>query len=348
MRRLTRGWADAAKREGGARTADAAPLSDAQILALAFPDRIAKSRGTAGQYVMANGRGAQLDEGDPLARAPFLVIAELTGSAAAGRIRLAAAMEEAEVEASAGRSITESVETTFDATTGSVRCRRTRKLGAIVLASEPRPVDAGEATARILLEGIVALGIDRLPWSRAQQQTRERVEFLRQATGEPWPDLTDAGLARTAATWLLPFIEDRKSLADIGAEDLTHGLDLLLPWDLRQRLESEAPSHFTAPTGNRVPIDYAGPQAPSISIRVQELFGLKAHPAIAGQRRPLTLELLSPAHRPIQITRDLTGFWAGSWSGVRADLRGRYPKHEWPEDPANAVPTARAKPRPQR
>ena len=165
--------------------------------------------------------------------------------------------------------------------------------------------------------------------------------------GDPgnWPDFTDAGLAAGIEDWLAPFLSKKTSVAEITADDLSAGLDGLLPWAKRQELDAQAPSHFTAPTGNRHPIDYEGEQAPSVSLRVQELFGLTTHPSVARGRLPLTLILLSPAHRPIQVTRDLPGFWAGSWADVRADLRGRYPKHPWPDDPASASPTARAKPR---
>ena len=177
---------------------------------------------------------------------------------------------------------------------------------------------------------------------------RERIAFLRThdpAAAQAWPDLSDAALTATLDDWLGPFIQGKSRLADIGAGDLGAALDVLVPYVMRQRLEEAAPSHFEAPTGNRVPIDYDGPGAPGIAIRVQELFGLTRHPAIADGRLPLTLDLLSPAQRTIQITRDLPGFWAGSWKSVRADMRGRYPRHLWPEDPARAAPTARAKPR---
>jgi ATP-dependent helicase HrpB len=168
---------------------------------------------------------------------------------------------------------------------------------------------------------------------------------VRAAESERWPDLADAALAASIADWLGPYLGGKTRLSEIGADDLAAGLDRLLPWDLKRRLEEAAPTHFAAPTGNRHPIDYEGAGAPSLHIRVQELFGLTSHPAIAGGRLPLTLHLLSPARRPIQITRDLPGFWAGSWAAVKAEMKGRYPKHLWPDDPASAEPTTRAKPR---
>jgi ATP-dependent helicase HrpB len=352
MRRLAAGWARMA-RAGRSAKGPREELSAARLLALAYPERIGKARGalgqTLGQFLLANGRGAHLDPAHPLARSPYLVAAELSGAAASTRILLAAAAEEADVVAAAGQRIGETDEIEFDEGAAALRARRVRRLDAIVMASTPRTVAPGEETARLLAEGIARLGIDRLPWSKAQRQLRHRVSFLRAAGGDAgeseWPDLSDAALARTAAEWFAPFLAGKTRLADIGADDLGSALEALLPWHLKRRLDEEAPTHFMAPTGNRHAIDYDGPGAPALGIRVQELFGLTRHPAIAGGRLPLTLNLLSPAHRPIQITRDLPGFWKGSWAAVKAEMKGRYPRHPWPDDPASAAPTARAKPR---
>jgi ATP-dependent helicase HrpB len=169
--------------------------------------------------------------------------------------------------------------------------------------------------------------------------------FLRKAEGDVWPDFSDAGLAALRAAWLEPLLSAKTALAQLSPSELSDAVMALLPWDLRTRLDREAPTHFEAPTGSQVAIDYEAEQGPTIAIRVQELFGLNMHPAIAQGRVPLVIELLSPAHRPVQVTRDLPGFWRGSYAGVRADLRGRYPRHPWPDDPANALPTRRAKPR---
>jgi ATP-dependent helicase HrpB len=169
--------------------------------------------------------------------------------------------------------------------------------------------------------------------------------FLRAASPDEWPDLSDAALAETRAEWLVPALYDKTSLADFSASDMSDALMALLPWGQRAQLDREAPTHFEAPTGTAVPIDYEAEEGPKISIRLQELFGLNIHPSIAKGRLPLVVELLSPAHRPVQVTRDLPGFWRGSYAAVRADLRGRYPRHPWPEDPANAEATRRAKPR---
>ncbi len=317
----------------------------ARILALAFPERTAKARGAPGQFLLANGRGANLDPAHPLARSPFLVAAELSGSAASTRILLAAAASEADVLAVAGNRLSETDETEFDPGAAALRSRRIRRLGAIVLANEPRPVMAGDESARLLAEGLARLGVGRLPWSKAQIQLRNRVGFLRAAGDGEWPDLSDEALAKTTAEWLAPYLASKTKLSEIGAEDLGSALDALLPWNLKRRLEDEAPPHFEAPTGNRHAIDYELESAPALHIRVQELFGLTQHPSIAGGKLPLTLYLLSPAQRPIQVTRDLPGFWRGSWAAVKAEMKGRYPRHPWPDDPASAAPTARAKPR---
>lgn len=196
---------------------------------------------------------------------------------------------------------------------------------------------------------MIAAGLDRLPWSKAAKQWRDRVMFLRKAEREraenPWPDLSDDALAARREDWLVPALYDKAALKDLSAGDLSDALMALLPWELRARLEREAPTHFEAPTGTALAIDYEAEQGPTIAVRLQELFGLNTHPSIAGGKVPLVVELLSPAHRPVQVTRDLPGFWAGSYAAVRSDLRGRYPRHPWPEDPARALPTRRAKPR---
>jgi ATP-dependent helicase HrpB len=364
MRRLAAGWAQMAGRmapSGRPAQRSQEEVSAARLLALAYPERIGKARGAPGQFLLANGRGAYLDATHPLARSPFLVAAELSGAAASTRILLAAAADEEDVLAAAGNRICETTETDFDPSAAALRSRRMRRLDAIVLSAAPQVVAADEQTARLLAQGIARLGVSRLPWSKAQQQLRERVGFLRgaQRAGgirpsgsdtmargeEDWPDLSDAALAATASEWLAPFLIGKTRLAEIGADDLGAALGALLPWNLKRRLDAEAPTHFEAPTGNRHAIDYEGAGAPALHIRVQELFGLTQHPTIANGRLPLTLNLLSPAHRPIQITRDLPGFWKGSWAAVKAEMKGRYPRHPWPDDPASAAPTARTKPR---
>lgn len=339
MRALARQWARAATTSAKGDT-----LSPSELLALAYPERIAKNRGKRGSFLLANGRAGLLDTAHPLAGAPYLVVAELQGRAAATRIMLATATDEAEVSVFAGDRIASDDALTFDKDSRSVKARSVRRLGAIELRSESRPVRPDEDSAPVLANGVAQLGIGNLPWSKAQLQLRNRVGFLR-ANDESWPDLSDAALAATVGEWLQPFLSGKTRVSDIDVSTLEQALAAILPWPMRQRLDAEAPTHFEAPTGNSHALDYESAAAPALHIRVQELFGLKEHPAIARGRLPLTLYLLSPAHRPIQITRDLPGFWAGSWAAVKADMRGQYPKHVWPDDPANAIPTSRAKPR---
>lgn len=344
MRKLATGWARTAS-AGRSAQGSCEDMSIARLLALAFPDRIGKARSAPGQFLLANGRGATLDATHPLARSPFLVAAELSGSAASTRILLAAAADEADIIAAGGKRMRERDEIEFDQDAAALRSRRVRRLDAIVLASGPRAVVASDETARLLADGIAKLALSRLPWSKAQIQLRDRIGFLRAAGRDEWPDLTDATLAKTTREWLAPFLAGKTKLSEIGVDDLGMAMDALLPWNLKRRLEEEAPTHFVAPTGSRHPIDYETAGAPALHIRVQELFGLTEHPSIAHGKLPLALHLLSPAHRPIQITRDLPGFWKGSWAAVKAEMKGRYPRHSWPDDPAAAVPTARAKPR---
>jgi ATP-dependent helicase HrpB len=314
------------------------------LLASAYPDRIAMARGRRGEFLMANGRAAGLEAHEALAGEPFLAIGEVVGRAASARILLAAPLTLAEIAAVAGASIEMADELAFDRPSASLRARRRRRLGALTLAEQTLAVSADEGSAAMLAQGVLALGMGRLPWSKALSQWRDRVLFVRRAEGDAWPDLTDERLAEDP-DWLAPFITAKTRLDEIGADDLANALHALLPWALQRRLDEAAPTHFQAPTGTAAAIDYEADGGPAIALRVQELFGLAEHPAVAGGKIPLTLHLLSPARQPIQITRDLPGFWRGSWAAVRADLRGRYPRHFWPEDPASATPTARAKPR---
>ena len=296
--------------------------------------------------MLANGRGAAVEQTSSLARAPYIAVAELTGTAAQGRILLAAPIAQEEIELRFADQIENSrgdfVRSRRDGAAGAAqadactrsrcrkrrwRCRRRRR------------------RRKIFADGLIAAGLDKLPWSKSLKQWRDRVMFLRKAEGESWPDLSDAALAAQRESWLVPALYDKTSLKEFSAGDLSDALMALLPWDLRARLEREAPTHFEAPTGTMLAIDYEAEQGPTIAVRLQELFGLNTHPSIAKGAVPLVLELLSPAQRPVQVTRDLPGFWRGSYAAVRSDLRGRYPRHPWPEDPANALPTRRVKPR---
>jgi ATP-dependent helicase HrpB len=323
-------------------------LTTGVMLALAFPDRVARNRGD-GSFVLANGRGAAVDKTTALARAPYIAVAELTGTAASGRILLAAPITLSDIELRFADQIETADEISFDRAAMALRARRKRTLHAITLSEAPLALSPSAETARVLADGLVGSGLDKLPWSKPLQQWRDRVMFLRKAEREasqsPWPDLSDDALAAQREAWLMPALYEKTSLKEFSAGDLSDALMTLLPWELRARLEREAPTHFEAPTGTMLAIDYEAEQGPTIAVRLQELFGLNTHPSIAEGAVPLVLELLSPAHRPVQVTRDLPGFWRGSYAAVRSDLRGRYPRHPWPEDPASAMPTRRVKPR---
>jgi ATP-dependent helicase HrpB len=351
-RAMARRWAEIAKgnsspvaRQCREQARGGEHLSLGALLALAYPDRVAKNRGAGSAFLLANGRGANVDAASALARAPFLAVAEITGTAAQGRIVLAAPLTLAEIEAQFADRIESRDEIAFDAASASLRARRLRRLGAITLAEQPLTVVADDASARMLAQGAARLGIERLPWTKPLRQWRDRVMFLRRAEGDEWPDLSDAALAATAVDWLAPALAGKTALGELASDDLAHALQGLLPWTLRRRLDAEAPTHFTAPSGSSVPIDYEAQEGPKLAIRVQELFGLDRHPSIAAGRVPLVVELLSPAHRPVQVTRDLPGFWRGSYAAVKAEMKGRYPRHPWPDNPLSAAPTRRAKPR---
>jgi ATP-dependent helicase HrpB len=339
-RRMARRWAVEA---GSARPEQQTEHSIGAILAFAYPDRVAKNRDTGGAFLLANGRGAGVDPASSLAREPYVVVAELSGTAARGRILLAAPISLAEIESRFAKQIEIRDEISFDAASASLRGRSVRRLGAVLLADRPLKVSANEDTAFALADGIARLGIGRLPWTKALRQWRDRLMFLRRAEGDEWPDLSDRALAAGAREWLTPILQNKTALADISAEEFDQVLRATLPWNLKRRLDDEAPTHFTAPSGSSVPIDYEAEEEPKLSIRVQELFGLDRHPTIANGKVPLVVELLSPAHRPVQVTRDLPGFWRGSYAAVKSELKGRYPKHPWPDNPLAAPPTRRAK-----
>jgi ATP-dependent helicase HrpB len=391
-RRMARQWAAIAAggermTDDGAQNGAAAVVSSrlrhrssdpGALLALAYPERIARNRGAAGggadggggggwgaggagsgAFLLANGRGGRVDPVSPLAREAFLAVAELIGSAAQGRITLAAPIGLADIERIFAERIDTAEEVVCDEKTLALRCRRTRRLGAVTLSEQALPAAPNDAAAALLSAAVVKAGLGRLPWTKALARWRGRVAFLRRAQvlrraevlrgaeDEEWPDLSDEALSARAGEWLTPLLAGKTELATVAPDELATALHGLLPHRLRRRLDAEAPVHFDAPSGSRVPIDYdsSAGEAPKLAIRVQELFGLDRHPAVAGGRVPLLIELLSPAHRPVQMTRDLPGFWRGSYAAVKSEMRGRYPRHPWPDDPLAAPPTRRAKPR---
>ncbi len=319
----------------------AAALSDALLLAEAWPERVAKARGGAGHFQLATGRGAHVDPGETLAKARWLAIAELGGGEARDRVLLAAELDEADLRAAFSDRLIRETRLEPDSG-GRLRAKEVSALGRLVLderiVASPDPDMIREA----LLVEVRRRGLAALPWGAGSAALRARAAFLH-ARDPSAPDLSNAALLRDLDAWLAPALVGKSALAQLSDADLVAALRAWMPYDALRRLEREAPARFEAPTGSRFEIDYAAEGGPRIDVRVQELYGLTTHPTVAGA--PLTLALLSPAHRPIQVTKDLPGFWRGAWAEVRKEMRGRYPRHVWPEDPAAAQPTTRAKPR---
>lgn len=337
-RQLADRWArDAARHAKGTKAA----IDPALLLAEAYPERVARARGKPGEYLLASGRGVFIEPTDALAREPWLAVGELGGGAARDRILLAAPLDEAELLAEFADRLETEDRIEPDAR-GKVKGRRLVRLGRIVV--EERLVERPDAAMveQALLDEVRRKGVGALGWGERAGGLRERVAFLR-VNDPAWPDLSDAALEASLDAWLAPHLAGKVSLAQLTDGLLASALDGLVPWELRRRLDTEAPERFEAPTGSTFRIDYAAEGGPMVEVRVQELFGVTRHPTVGG--RPLTLALLSPARRPVQLTRDLPAFWKGSWADVRKDMRGRYPRHPWPEDPTQAPPTTRAKPR---
>ncbi|MDP1738721.1 MAG: ATP-dependent helicase HrpB [Caulobacter sp.] len=310
------------------------PLDEALLLAEAFPERVAKARGASGEFQLATGRGAHLDAADVLAREPWIAVGELGGGAARDRILLAAPLEEAALREAFADRLTREERLEVEAD-GKVRGRRLLKLDRLVI--EDRRIDRPDPAmiTAALLDQVRRQGLGVLPMDAAGS-LRARLAFL----GEP---LTDEALLARLEDWLAPLLKGKTSFAQLTAGQVADAIRGLVPWDVQRRLDAETPLRFTAPTGNSFAIDYAADGGPKVEVRVGELYGLSVHPTVAGV--PLTFSLLSPGHKPIQTTKDIPGFWKGSWADVRKDMRGRYPKHVWPEDPAAAAPVTRAKPK---
>ena len=318
-----------------------APDDPALMAALAYPDRIALRRpGDAPRYLLSGGKGAVLAEGDPLAGQRMLVVTDLDGQAREARIRAALPISEAALRALFPDRLRPETVCQWDRRARRVVARRQERFGALVLADAPWPDAPDAALARAALDGVRDLG---LPLTPPVKRLIARADRLRRA-GEDLPDLGPEALLASAGDWLLPFLGKVRTAADIAALDLLPALQAYLGWDRLARIDALMPPQFTTPLGRKVPIDYDS-DPPEIALRLQELFGQTTHPTVAGGRIPLKLTLLSPAQRPIAVTSDLPGFWAGSYAEVRKDMRGQYPKHPWPEDPTEADPTLRAKPR---
>lgn len=318
------------------------------LLAFAYPDRIAQRRGSAiGKYVLANGRGAFVPETDALAKHDFLVAADLDGVEREARIFLAAPIELTEIEKYFADHIVERAQVVWDSRERAVIARRQRRLESLILSDKPLPKPDLDRVVEALLQGIRENGMECLPWTKATRQLQRRWMFVRASLAkdaDQWPDVSDAALLNTLEGWLAPYLQGITRLGDLQRIDLHAALLSQLDWARQQELERQAPTHVVVPTGSRIPLDYES-DPPTLAVRLQELFGLAETPRIANGRVALTLQLLSPAHRPVQVTRDLAGFWKNSYHDVKKDMKGRYPKHYWPDDPLQAEPTRRAKPR---
>ncbi|MFN0226222.1 ATP-dependent helicase C-terminal domain-containing protein, partial [Paenibacillus sp. KR2-11] len=319
------------------------PASCGVCLALAYPDRIGQNRG-GGRYLLSSGRGAVLNRQQLLWNAAYIVAAELDDQGAESRIRLAAPLDEEELYRGAAGAIRSEQSIVWDRGAGAVRARKRDRLGALLLRetvlADPDPDRQLEA----LLEGIRLEGLGLLPWSKAARQLRERIGFLHRHRGD-WPDVSDEALLGSLEDWLAPHLYGMKSRSDLQRAPLYEALESLLAWPQRQLLGEYVPTHVSVPSGSRIPVDYSDPEAPALAVRLQELFGLRETPRIAGGKVGLVLHLLSPAQRPVQVTKDLASFWREGYFEVKKDLKGRYPKHYWPEDPLAALPTSRVRPR---
>jgi ATP-dependent helicase HrpB len=325
--------------------------SDADIgrlLAFAYPDRIAQSRGAGGRYLLSGGRGARLADAQSIAQAEFLVVADLDGGDREALIRLASPLPRAALEADFAALIEHRQRFEWDAREQAVVAQDERWLGAIRLGERRLENPDSERVMSALLAGIRELGLDVLPWTKEARALRQRLAFARDVdthAPRPWPDVSDDALLATLEDWLAPWLTNMSRRDHLARLDTTAIIAALLDWNQRQRLDELAPTHLQVPSGSRIPIDYSA--APTVAVRLQEVFGLSTTPAVGGGRVPLTLQLLSPAHRPVQVTKDLASFWARGYMEVKKELKGRYPKHYWPDDPTTAVATARARPRPK-
>ena len=347
-RRMAEGWAKrvtslSPRGRGRLGEAERGEGAIAKSIALAFPDRVARRRDPSSEhYASIGGRGFRLDPASPLARSEWLAVAEVAGAASGARILSAAAIGQAEVEALFADRITRFSEVRFDPATNAISATIGRRLGALRLSSAPDPAPPAEAVAAALLDAVRKHGLDLLPWPESAIALRARTFFSR-AFDPAIPDLSDEPLLATLDDWLPPILANKRRLDTVDPGQLRTTLDTLLGWDAARTVDKLAPAAFASPAGTTHAIDYTAPGGPTVELRPQALYGLAAHPTVAAGRTPLILSLTSPAHRPIQTTRDLPAFWAGSWREVAKEMRGRYPRHDWPDDPAAATPSLRTK-----
>ena len=319
------------------------------LVALAYPDRVALRRGDAGRYLLANGRGAFFAEPQALASSEMLAIAELDAGEREARIFLAASFKRTDFERLFANDIGTETQVDWDSRQKIVVARAIRSFGALVLEERPLKDAPREARDTAMLTGIHELGLDALPWSRELRSWQARVEFLRRSLPDrtaDWPAVNDAALLAGLEQWLEPYLDGITRRDHLARVDLPAALHGFLTWKQCDELERLVPTHFTVPSGSRIAINYDDGGSPTVAVRLQEVFGLGETPRIADGRVPLTMKLLSPAGRPVQVTQDLASFWTRGYHEVRKELKGRYPKHYWPDDPLQATPTRRLRPRP--
>ncbi len=338
MRDLAQRWTKSA---GGPASGGA---SSGAVLALGFPERIAKARpGLPGRFLLSGGRGAMLDETDPLAREPWLAVADLTGAGPDLRITLAARLSEDDALSLGGLETKQ--EARFDPATRRIKARRTRRIGAIILEETPMPAPPADLVREGLLAAIRENGLALLSHHEDLESLIARIDLLAKTLGNPWPPAIRETLLERLDDWLGPLLDSPNALDSLAGNSIADAAIALLEWPMPRDLNRLAPTHWETPAGRRVPIDYSAEGGPRAECKVQEAYGLSVHPTIADGRIALTLALLSPAMRPVAMTKDLPAFWRGGYHDMRKDMKGRYPKHDWPDDPALAAPTSRAKPR---
>jgi ATP-dependent helicase HrpB len=316
------------------------------LLALAFPDRVAQRRaGSEGRYLLRNGSGAALPKGDSMYDEPFLAVAELEGQPPEYRIVRAAPLSLDDLRADFGEQLVRASVVAWDERSRSVKAVERTKLGAITLEEKPQREPDADAVCTALVEQLQRVGVSAWPWREGVQKLRERLAFVHHHDATTWPDVSDGALVDTLAEWLGPYLDGVRTWAQLEQVDWHEALFSLVPWSQRAALDRLAPTHLEVPSGSRIALDYSEPAAPVLAVKLQEVFGWTSTPTLFDGRVPVTLHLLSPAQRPVQVTRDLAGFWKHSYFEVRKELRGRYPRHPWPDDPLTAEATRRAKPR---
>lgn len=313
------------------------------LLACAFPDRIGMAKGS-GRFLLSNGRGAELVHAQPLSAAQYVVVPEVDDQGQWCKIYRAAPVTAQELETALSDRIVTEHRTEWDREQQAVKSERVTRIGALVLRRVPDAEPDLEQVVGVLLDAVRSEGLAMLPWSKAAIRLRQRMAFLYWLKPDEWPDVSDEGLLASLDTWLAPHVYGMKSRADLQRLRLEQALETLLDWEQKQRLEAWAPTHWTVPSGSRIAIDYRHPDQPFLAVRLQEVFGLRQTPRIGGGRVPLTMHLLSPAMRPVQVTRDLESFWKHGYFEVKKELKGRYPKHDWPDDPETATPVRGTRP----